>query len=389
MRRLPAAIAVTIVALTTACTGGGSSGGTAAPSASTSARRPATGTPILPITQVIPQLERFVEKERGLKFKHKVPFELLGKKAFLAKLHAHDKPPKALDIEKEESVFTTLGLVSPRVNLVKAFRTATDEGTLGFYNFKTKKMYVLGHRATPGVRAVLTHELTHALTDQWFGLRRPGLDKSNQELGLAFTALIEGDAERTRIAYEKTMVPADRALAQKEEGGNSTPPRVPQVVLELIGFPYAIGPSFVQAVVAHGGLKALNRAYRNPPRSSEQLVEPDRYFAHDNPLPVAVPHADGAVLDHGDLGLIGLALMLEHGLGQNSVNGALFGWAGDQYVTWRNGSHGYCLRDTVVMDNASEAARLDSAISQWVATRNGQAQLESQGTRTTFRACAG
>src|SRR4051812_2211519 len=387
MRRLPCLVAIAAVSLATACTGGGSSSGQ--PSTSSSASLPAGASPILPLKQAAPKIEAFVEKERGLQFKHKVRFAVLGKKAFLAKLHAHDKPPKALDVEKSQAVFASLGLISPKVNLVKAFRTATDEGTLGFYDFKSKRMYVKGRRATPGVRAVLSHELTHALTDQWFGLRRPKLTKGNQELGLGFTALIEGDAERTRVAYEKTMSAADRAAADRQEGGSSQPPKVPRIVLELIGFPYAIGPSFVDAVVSQGGIRSLNRAYRHPPTTSEQLVEPNVYFAHDERLKVAVPHADGPVLDHGDLGLIGLGLMLEHGLGQQAIQGALIGWSGDQYVAWRTSAGHWCVRDTVVMDSEVEAARLDNAINQWVATRNGKAQLEQQGRRTTFKACSG
>jgi hypothetical protein len=389
VRPLSAAAVATTVTLLTACTGGGSH--TSAPSASSSASPSASGAPsaIRPIKAVAPEIEAFVEKERGLHFKHKVQFKLLGGKAFLARLHLHDKPPNALDVEKSQAVFATLGLMSPHADLVKAFRTATDAGTLGFYDFKSKKMYVKGHRATPGARAVLAHELTHALTDQWFGLDRPKLDKSNQELSLAFTALIEGDAERTRVAYEKTLSPADQALAKKQEGGDDAPPKVPQVVLELIGFPYAIGPSFVNAVVDRGGIKALNQAYRHPPRSSEQLLAPQEYFLHDNPAHVAVPHADAAELDHGDLGVIGLALMLEHGIGSSSLQGVLTGWAGDQYVVWRTGAHAWCLRDTVVMDDETAAVRLDNALSQWVASRSGRAQLEHQGTSTTFKACAG
>ena len=38
-------------------------------------------------------------------------------------------------------------------------------------------------------------------------------------------------------------------------------------VLQIIGFPYAAGPDFISAVVSHGGLAALNAAYKKPPVS--------------------------------------------------------------------------------------------------------------------------
>jgi hypothetical protein len=387
MRRMPYLLLAAALSLATACTGGGSA--SPAPSSSGS-RSSSLGAPsrVLPLKRVVPKIEAFVEKERGLHFKHKVRFAVLGKKAFLARFHANDKPPTAADIEKTQALFASLGLISRHVDIRKAFKTATDAGTLGFYDFKSKRMYVRGRRATPGVRAVLSHELTHALTDQWFGLYRPRLDKSNQELSLGFTALIEGDAERTRVAYEKTMSPADQAAAKREEGGNSTPPAVPQVVLELIGFPYVIGPTFVDAVAAHGGIKALNAAYRHPPTSSAQLLDPDRYFAHDDPVHVPRPRAGGAVLDHGDLGVIGLALMLEHGIGQAATQGTLADWSGDQFVDWRVRPGHWCLRDTVVISNSNAAAQFDVALYRWRAARQGKVHIERTGTSTTFEACS-
>jgi hypothetical protein len=71
------------------------------------------------------------------------------------------------------------------------------------------------------------------------------------------------------------------------------------------------------------------------------------------------------------------------------MQGALAGWAGDQYVAWRAGTGHWCLRDTVVLTDSNAAVRFDSALSQWVAARNGKAQLEQQGVSTTFKACSG
>lgn len=347
-------------------------------------------TPVPPLSVALPGIEAFVENERGLQFKHAVSVRLLGHRAFVAKLHhSQGGPPTPAEVEQLTSTLAALGLISPRLDVVKAFTSAYDAGTLGFYDFKDKRLYVRGIRATPGVRAVLAHELTHALDDQWFHLDRPALSNDRQEKELAFTALSEGDAERTRIAYERQMTPADRKAATAEENAQSRPPKVPDIVLELIGFPYAVGPQFVDALVAEGGTALLNRAFRHPPVSSEQLLDPEAYLTHDQPVPVATPGADGVRVDHGDLGLIGLLLTLEHRLGRTTAQQAVTGWGGDQYVTWRAGDHRWCLRDTVVMDYRVADTLLDRALALWVAKSHGTARIEQTGTRTTFVSCSG
>ena len=393
-RRLSAVALAGLLTWVTACTSA-SVTAVSGPSdnTSTATSTPTGGVGLSPsVRHALPQIEAFVERERGLKFKHPVKVKLLGAKAFVKLLSKGDKPPSHSSINKQESVFASLGLVSPEVNLYKAFKSANEESTIGFYKFSNKRLYVKGRRATPGVRAVMSHELTHALTDQWFGLRRPKLSKDNQERQMAFTALSEGDAERTRMAYEsQVLTPAQRALAQKqEEGAGGAPPDVPQVVLELIGFPYGIGPHFVDEIVADGGIKALNRAYRHPPVSSEQLLNPAAYLQHDNPKHVATPAADRHRLEHGDLGVIGLLLMLEHGgLSTSEAVATVRGWGGDQFASWQAGKRRWCLRDTVVMDSAEQMSTFKFGLGVWISKRGGRAKIErSAGNKTTFLTCS-
>jgi hypothetical protein len=334
------------------------------------------------------RIEKFVEAERGLTFKRPVRVAVLGRRRFLARLHDVQGKPNPRGVEQTVATLSSLGLISPKVDLLDAFRTAYDAGTLGFYDFKTKRLYVRGHRATPGVRAVLAHELTHALTDQRFGLRRPAIAHDDQERSIGWQALTEGDAERVRTAYEATMTPADRAQAQQEEGGDQPAPDVPQVVLLTIGFPYAVGPRFLEAVETHYGDAGVDRAYRHPPVSSEQLLDPHAYFENDDPKHVAVPAADGHRLTHSDLGVLGFLLMLEDKLDPTTAQQAIVGWGGDQYVAWRAGNHRWCVRDTVVMDYAVAMDRLDHALTEWVAKSHGRARIESRGERTTFLSCS-
>lgn len=352
----------------------------ASPTATSSA---ASKPPALSV--VLPRIEAFVEKERGLKFKHSVKVTLLAEKAFVAKLKSLDTS-SASDEEKTKSTLAALGLIKASTDLHAAFATATDAGVIGFYDDKTKALYVRGATATPGTQAVLSHELTHALTDQWFGLDRPALDKDTQEKSLAFTTLIEGDAERTRMAFEATLSPADRASAEKQENAGGTP-KVPQIVLELISLPYAVGPQFVESLVIHGGVNEINRAYRNPPVSSEQLLDPTKYFSNQGPKPVAKPHADGKVLDASDLGAIGLILTLSSRVDQQTAVQASRGWGGDEYVSWKSGKR-YCIRDSIEMDDAASTARLHDALTQWVDDSHGTATIESSGQITTFKSCS-
>jgi hypothetical protein len=340
------------------------------------------------LRKALPAIERFVERERGLTFKHPVKVQLLGRRAFIKKLHGSQGQPKPAEVEQLTSTLAALGLISPRLDVVKAFKTAYDAGTLGFYDFKDKRLYVRGTRATPGVRAVLSHELTHALDDQWFGLLRPALEKDNQEKDLAFTALSEGDAEHTRVAYEATMTQADRKAAEREEGDEGKPPHVPQTVLILIAFPYIVGPEFIKALVAHNGNKAIDEAFRSPPVDSEQLLDIAAYFSHDEPKPVATPPADGVRVDHSDLGFIGLLLTLERHVGPQTARQAVAGWGGDQYATWRAGDHRWCLRDTIVMDYAAAAQALDNALRRWASSSAGRMRVESTGAHTTFVSCS-
>lgn len=373
-----------VVATMTVDPSGSGRGSTAAPSVSTTtaaAAGSATTTTAVAgesVESVVPAIEAFVEKERGLKFKSPVNVTLLSDKAFEARVTETDAMDQE-ELEHAQAVLQAMGLLDADVDLAAVVRSFTAGAVLGFYDPDTKELVVRGAKPTPFVRSVLAHELLHALEDQNFDLAR---DELGDEAALGFQALAEGSALRIEERYRQSLSKADRQAADREErnqGGRV--PNVPEVVQVIFGFPYAFGPDLVGAIVRAGGQPRLDAAYADPPASTEQVIEPDRYLKGDDSKPVATPAADATAFDDGEIGQLFLALMLRAELDGDVAAKAADGWGGDHYVAWKDGRR-TCVRMNFVMDTAADTAQLTAALSKWAAKRGSAATASGTSLRT-------
>lgn len=271
------------------------------------------------------------------------------------------QPTEQADVEIGNGVLRALGLLDAGDE--RALTGELDADTVaGFYDTETKELVVRGSRLTPFVRQVLVHELVHALDDQHFDLDPSFLD---DEAALAFEALVEGDAVVVESRYLASLPEGERRAAAAEEDAmfGDTGRRIPAIVAELGAFPYRDGPRLVTALLAAGGPGRLDSAFRSPPVSSAEVLHPERFL--DGPGRAGVPpvRAEGRVVDGGVLGEVILRLVLAGSLPRDRAAVAA-GWAGDRYVAWSAGGR-TCLRATVVMDNAAEAAELAAGLRQW------------------------
>src|SRR4051812_14435101 len=107
MRRIALVTAAALLAAGCTVFDGGSE---SAPPAPASTGHGSVPTGVQPLRKALPALERFVERERGLRFKHPVKVRLLGRKAFLRKLHQGQGKPKPSDVEQLTATLTAIGL---------------------------------------------------------------------------------------------------------------------------------------------------------------------------------------------------------------------------------------------------------------------------------------
>jgi hypothetical protein len=339
------------------------------------------------IDAFVPVAAGFVESHRGLRFKQPVKVEHLSDAEFSQRIVSLQRRDRA-DTDRQAKLFQALGLIDTGVDVEKAVEDLLSAGVVGYYDPKTKDLVVRGDTATISVKHVVVHELTHALQDQWFGLDVNQRDQTDDQ-ALAYIALVEGDAVRIEREYVASLSSSERDQLSREGAGAGGPPSaVPRVLVELLTFPYVAGPPFTSAVLKARGQPGLDRAFKDRPAATSQVVQADRFLNGDQPQPVAEPPADGAVFDRGVLGEAELGVLLGErapsALTREQEQDAARAWAGDRYVAWTSGNS-YCLRVRFAARNAAGATAIGSALEKMASSGSG-ARVE-QGPQPVLTSC--
>ncbi len=149
------------------------------------------------------------------------------------------------------------------------FIPAEGHGQLGgWYETGTDRLVVVEGRSAAFSRAVLLHELHHALQDQHFGLT--GLYRSAHagDETQALRALVEGEA--MLAVTDLLNYDFERHMGLPETG------TVDRSLFDKI-YEYGSGRRFVLALRERGGWDAVDAAYSQPPRSTAEILHPERY----------------------------------------------------------------------------------------------------------------
>ncbi|HZG54546.1 MAG TPA: hypothetical protein VEZ40_20760 [Pyrinomonadaceae bacterium] len=313
-----------------------------------------------------------------------------------------DEQSTPAELHASELALKKLGLVPANFAMRSFLIELLTEQVAGYYDPKTQEFYLADWIDLDGQQPVIAHELTHALQDQHFNLRRlEDWPKGDSDAELAAHALVEGDAtlvmtfyvmrDLKRVAAMMKSMGAAGAASEKIE-------RAPRVLRDSLIFPYKQGMEWTSQVYRRGGWPLVSEAYKNLPQSTEQILHPEKYFAREAPVKVSVPDIAGllgrgwARLDYDVNGEWSYFQILDEYLrAEKESQQAVAGWGGDRFALYEHrATRQVLLAQLTAWDTEQDAVEFFDAYVKRTGRRYKDAVADTRqsvpvGTRRVWR----
>ena len=257
------------------------------------------------------------------------------------------------DIHVQEATLVAFGLTPRDFDLQKFLISFYTEQIAGFYDPQTKTMYMAAWIPPKMQGMVLSHELTHALQDQNFGLLQymKGV-KNKDDAESARQAVVEGYA--TAAMFQKML--GDTPISAMPDFDGVLGPLIRQQMTEFpvfskapfffklqALFPYIEGASFISKGLRQTDWQGLNELFTSPPSNTKALYQPGVYFNHEalpqvqlseeNPLS-SLPRLKQ--LDENTMGELGCNELVGQFLSEDQAAADCSAWTGDRYIIYED-----------------------------------------------------
>ncbi|HET9671651.1 MAG TPA: hypothetical protein VFQ40_02240, partial [Actinomycetota bacterium] len=340
-----------------------------------------------PTPTTIAEVESQVEAVRGLRFVRRVNAEPITPQEMDRRLARYLETyyPKGY-YARRSLAWRTIGALPRGIGYLEALGRYQQGQVLGFYNSQNEELVYTGDEQLTRIEQfILAHELTHAIDDQHFDLDR--LDElsltCDDERFQAALGVVEGSANHfaTQVIFR---FPIEEIGDIPGSGGGEG---VPPMVQDLQEYPYTDGLAFVDALADDGGSRAIDRALRRFPTTTEEVLHPER-FRKDPPTELDLPDfaptfGDGwRDLDVMIVGELWLRTLLDTELPEGEASSAADGWDGGIYRAWTDGGDAAVILSTA-WDTAIEAAGFREAIGTWARGRADRVVIGGRDTAVT------
>jgi hypothetical protein len=292
------------------------------------------------VGEAVPRIEKAV----GLPFKTPPKVERRSKdevREFLTEKFNESMP--AAEISGIERTYRRFGLIPDTLQLRPFMLELLTEQVVGYYDPATKVLYIVDGASADLVNVTVTHELVHALQDQYISLDSIQKVSGDNDRQVAAQAVIEGQAtfEQVQAMLGSGNLAAalpggwDRVRDMIRESQSAMPvfSGAPMIIQETLIFPYLSGAEFMRRFEE---VRPGTVPFGEMPSSTEQVLHPSSYFeTPDAPTRVTIPElASGArSIYTNNLGEFETRLFLfQHLQDQNAAIRGAAGWDGDRYV---------------------------------------------------------
>jgi len=289
-------------------------------------------------------------------------------------------------IEAERKSMVAWGVLPADYDLQRLFVDLLEEQVSAYYDPRGKVMVVGDWLPLEQQRAALMHELAHALQDRELSLDAfIAPDPGHGDRLLARQALVEGEA--VALSFDLLLKPqgsdvsrlpdltATRGLIATSAGGPVIG-KAPRFVRDLLLFPYVEGLNFVYQLRKRQPWSTLSAVYKDPPRSTTQILHPEKYLdGREDPLPVVVPDLSRLLpgarfVADDDLGEFSLGAVLALHLGDQEGPRAATGWRGDRYRIWEDAGGRFIIAYRIVVSDLAAAGALADQLKASVERRH-------------------
>lgn len=306
---------------------------------------------------------QFASKDTGLPFKKKVKRKIVSRDE--VEKYIGDKFKNDADrirFERSELVQKKFGLLPRTFDLHSFLIKLLKEQVAGYYDEKSRTMNLLDWNGPEMQRPVMAHELTHALQDQSFDLKKMskheeevekrGLDDldglvRNDEESTCRSAIMEGQAMIVMLDYVlapqggsvQKMPQVVDLMGDSMDKSKDSPvfDSAPFLLQEELSFPYRQGMKFIRDLLVSGGKQlAYTGVLSRMPQTTREIMEPKEYLAGHVVPPLLLPDfkflkKDYEPYDAGAMGELDVNILLRVYADEDVAKRLTPEWRGGSY----------------------------------------------------------
>jgi hypothetical protein len=325
-----AAVAISLLLLAAACRG----------------RPPAPGG--TDVARLVDSIAPAVEKAVGLRFRSPPRSAVRTREQVRAYvLHKLDQELPAEKALGLQATYRLLGLLPDSLDLRALLLDLFTEQIVGYYEPDSTTLFVVANADPSFLRAVVAHELVHALQHQYLPLDSILRQRGDNDRLTAAQSILEGQAT---LAGLQVMVPEQNLFAMPEfwetyreqfrvqQRSMPVYSKAPRILRESIIFPYLAGADFLRWW--YGSEHRDSQPYGSRmPVSTEQILHPHRYGKGDQPVALKFTADEPGVLYEdvmGEFEIRVLAADLSNAPAATEIATPLaYGWGGDRFRVYQ------------------------------------------------------